>query len=233
LVQKRLLTEIVTSTVGETELAVLGELLDTTSLHEVEELSGVSWVDNGVASLDFDEFQTVGDLGSVIWVNLFKELKRTQKGLVSLSLFTGSFLDDIVETGTIQGKAGALGLGLDRRSSGSIIQKSQLTETHTGLVGQQESWLILSFILLKTIKLTIINNIEVISIISLDDDIISSFEMHFLHGHDDNLGFLGVETRKHEGLIHSFLDSLLLLVILGDHTRLVVLPSVVGAEDLS
>ena len=58
-------------------------------------------------------------------------------------------------------------------------------------------------------------------------------EFHLLHGVDDDLGFLLVESREHEGLVHSLLDPFLLLLSFVNNPGLIISLLVVLSIDLS
>jgi len=105
----------------------------------------------------------------------------------------------------------------------------------------------LASVLLEAVKLAFVDDIEVITIAALENNIISRpkklgklllvqlglLEFHLLHGVDDDLGFLLVESREHEGLVHSLLDPFLLLLSFVNNPGLIISLLVVLSINLS
>jgi len=86
-------------------------------------------------------FNGISNLAPLVVVHAMKDRHAGQEIFVAIALVLRSILDNVVESVTVELPQRHVRLGHDRRRTGSIVQKSQLTKGITWLISFQESLL--------------------------------------------------------------------------------------------
>lgn len=90
----------------------------------------------------------------------------------------------MIEGGSVETEQLARSLTLDGGSSGGIVHESQFSEEVTSLVGLEVG--LFSIDDLEAIVLTLVDDVESVSLFSLGDDGLAGLGVDFFHGIDDD-----------------------------------------------
>ena len=142
----------------------------------------------------------------------------------------------MIEGRPIQSKEFAFPLGFNRSSSRSIVHQGKFSKEFSRVVGLEIG--LGSRKDFVAIKLSRIDNVESISLFSLDNHVLGSRSMNFLHRINNDVQVFLVKVAEEDTLFNEFLDFLLDLRSFGNDFRdklglLVKLPEDFSTNSLS
>lgn len=123
-------------------------------------------------------------------------------------------MNDIVEGSPVKSEEFAVSLGFNGSGSGGIVHEGKFSEKLSRFVGLQVG--LRSVDDLVAVELSAINNIESISLFSLNDDVLTSGGLNLSHGINDDVQIFLIEVAEEDASFDEISDISLGLVTFGN-----------------
>ena len=206
--------------------------------NDVEAVSLVTLLHDVAASCELLFLEAVAKLLLLVGVDLSQDLHLGEDFRVVFAFFGGGLLHDVVEGGTVEAEQLARSLALDGGGTRGVVHEGQLSEEVTSVVGLEVG--LLAGNDLEAVELSLVDDVQSVSLFALSDHCLCGLGVHFLHGVDDDAEVFLVERLEEDGLLDEsldfffggcvlgddFLDELGLLVELSEHLSADALPRV-------
>ena len=153
----------------------------------------------------------------LIRIDLSKNLNLWKNLRVILSLLGCCFLNNIIESSSVQTKKFSISLWLYRSSSWSVIHQGKFSEKLSSFISLEVCRRSVDHLI--AIKLSLFNDIESISLFSLNNDILSSSGGDFSHGVNDNIDIIFIEVAEEDAFFNKVSDRIFSLCTLRDNAR--------------
>mmetsp|Transcript_69188 Transcript_69188/g.144508 ORF Transcript_69188/g.144508 Transcript_69188/m.144508 type:complete len:341 (-) Transcript_69188:293-1315(-) len=180
--------------------------------------------DGGPVGEDF-WLEGVGQLRALVGVHAGQERDLREEGVVAVALLLGRFLHDVVEGVAVELPTDTRALAHHRGSARAVVEEGELAEDVA------DGACLNDLVVHDAVELTGLDDEQEVTGVALDDDLLLLGHLDLLHGADDDSEVVVVQIGEQEGLGKDLLQTLLLLVRLGDHGRhecLLLVPLTVG-----
>lgn len=182
--------------------------------NDVEAVSLLSLLHDVAAGGKFLFFESVAKLLFLIRINFSKNFDFGENTAVVFTFFGGCLLNNVVEGGPIKTVELSFSFRLDRCSSRSIVHKGEFSEEFSRFIRFKISLGAVNDF--EAVEFTGANDVESVSLFSLDNDVLTRRSLHFLHGVNDDADVVLVETAEKDAFLDQIFNGLFGICVLGD-----------------
>lgn len=137
----------------------------------------------------------------------------------------------MVEGGAVESEELARSLALDGSGSRCVVHEGELTEEFSGFVGLEVGLLAVDD--LEAVEVSLVDDVESVSLLPLSDDGLAGLSGHFFHGIDDDAQIFLIERLEEYGFLDELADLFFGSGVLGNDLLGVLSLLVELAEHLS